>query len=308
MIIKSHNGAIQLPDFMMVGAAKSGTTTIHDFLNRHPEIYFPNRTKEPHYFSFGGTPPSYLDEKFIDKLVWKTSDYLKLYEQAPSGLKLGDASTSYLYRASQVISNIQGLYGEESRKISIIIVLRNPIDRAYSHYNYLLRNGFEKLPFDVAIQQDVMTERKQQRWGFDYLGYGDYAEGVRLYQKHFDRVKVLLFEELNNAPETTRELCDFLEISRRVESAFPKTNPSGKPRNAWLAKTLLENRALKYAVNSLPKSAKRSLLVSRDSVLSKVLHKPEMSMEAHEQLRQRYKYPVIQLEGILDKNLSSWLQ
>ncbi len=308
MIVESSLGTLQLPDFMMVGAAKSGTTTLYDFLNKHPEVYFPNRAKEPHYFSFGGMAPRYLDPGFVDKLTWKTSDYLKLYENAPTDQKLGDGSTSYLYNASNVISNIQRLYGEAARKIAIIIVLRNPIDRAYSHYNYLLRNGFEQLPFEVAIQQEVMAERKHQRWGFDYLGYGDYAEGVQLYRKHFDRVKVMLFEDLHNASETTRELCEFLEISPKVEASFPRTNPSGKPRNAFLAQTLLKNRTLKRAVNSLPQSARRSLLLGRDALLSKVLEKKEMSDEARDQLRQRYRYPVIQLEGMLNKNLSAWLQ
>lgn len=308
MEVKTNTGIRRLPDFMIAGAAKCGTTTLYDFLDQHPRIYFPPGKKEPHYFSFGGLPPKYLDARFVQTLTWRTQDYLALYENAGRDKLLGDASTSYLYNAHEAIANIRKLYGEDkAADVAIIITIRNPIQRAFSHYNYLVRNGFEQLPFEVVIQQEVSAKRKKLRWGFDYLGYGEYTEGIRLFQSSFKKVKVVLFEELAEAGKLSKGLCDFLDIEPHIVTAFPKVNPSGRPRSRWMSDTLLRNPVLKSMVNILPSGLKRQALLNRDKLLGKVLVKDPMSEEARVYLVMRYKYSIMQLERLLNKDLSSWL-
>lgn len=299
---------IQLPDFMIAGAAKSGTTTLYDFLQCHPQVHFPKATKEPHYFSFGGTPPRFVDGQFLKPLIWRTEDYLELYQTTPDGTLLGDGSTSYLYRASEAIAHMKKLYGKASEDIAMIIIIRNPVERALSHYNFLVRNGFEDLPFDVAIRQEVIARRKEQRWGFDYLGYGEYARGIQLFQAQFKRVKVVLFEELFDAERTSAKLCEFLGISPMTVQSFPKINPSGRPKSKWVTRLLLRNQTLKKAVNTLPASTKRSLLMGRDALLTKVLEKQDMSDEARVFLQRHYKYSILQLENVLGRRLTKWLE
>ena len=83
MNLSYNNRTVKLPDFMMVGAAKSGTTTLYNYMSKHPQLYFPPGKKEPHYFSFGGHPPPYLDPRFVSTLTWQTDAYLKLFDDAP---------------------------------------------------------------------------------------------------------------------------------------------------------------------------------------------------------------------------------
>lgn len=298
----------QMPDFLMVGAAKSGTTTLYNYLDGHEQVFFPKNHKEPHYFGFDNKEPSYRDASFTNKLVWKRSDYLDLYRDAPQGVKIGDGSTSYLYRAQEAISQINESYGDKASKLAIVMILRNPIDRAFSHYNFLVRNGFEDLSFEEAIQSDVIQERKGLRWGFDYLTYGNYANAVKLFKANFEKVKVLFFEELSEPEWITRELCEFLEIDIVLASALGRSNPSGVPKNKWLTRHLLRNPILKRSVNILPESIKRFALARRDKVLQNVLERQELSQTMRKQLAGYYKDSVKELEQLSGRKLTPWLQ
>ena len=142
----------RLPDFIIPGAAKSGTTTLYRVLAGHPELYFPENRKEPFYFSFGGEAPVYEDRAFVNHLIWNTREYLDLYRGAGDDQLAGDASTSYLYTHKEAIRNMRALYGNQLREVKIIILLRNPVQRAYSHYTYLVRNGFETRSFEEAVK------------------------------------------------------------------------------------------------------------------------------------------------------------
>ena len=156
----------RLPDFIIPGAAKSGTTSLYQILNQHPDIFFPKSKKEPFYFSFGGEKPNYEDEQFNAIPVYQTDDYLNLYTEADDSQICGDASTSYLYLHEESIANMKKLYGDDLAEVKVIIILRNPVDRAFSHYTYLVRNGFENRPFEEAILPENIELWKKKRWGF----------------------------------------------------------------------------------------------------------------------------------------------
>ncbi len=150
----------RLPDFIIPGAAKSGTTTMYRVLSRHPDLFFPKNRKEPFYFSFGDNEPAYSDRAFADHLIWSTREYLDLYLDASDNQFMGDASTSYLYTHREAIQNMRNLYGDQLHRVKVVIILRNPIHRAYSHYTYLVRNGFETRTFEEAISPEGIDEWK----------------------------------------------------------------------------------------------------------------------------------------------------
>lgn len=302
-----ENQSFRLPDFIIPGAAKSGTTSLYQMLAQHPSIYFPPSRKEPFYFSFGGEKPTYTDEKFNELPIWRTSEYLKLYRDAEPDQICGDASTSYLYTAEKSIKLIREMYGDRYRDLKIIILLRNPIDRAYSHYTYLIRNGFETRSFEEAISEKGIAEWKSKRWGFDYLAYGAYANQVAAFKNTFPETKVWLLEDLKNGNRMISEIFQFLNVSTIDIKRVAKANPSGIPKNRGVVNLLRRNPIIKTIGKSLPSSMQQSLKGRRDRLMSKFLEKRPMNPETREKLQRHYREDIARLQEVIGRNLEHWL-
>lgn len=304
--VKKNGVDHRLPDFMIPGAAKSGTTTLYQQLTAHPDIFFPKERKEPFYFSFGGEKPQYEDSQFNTIPVWDTQEYLDLYQPANQGQLCGDASTSYLYLHQASIGNMKKLYGDQLKDVKIIILLRNPINRAYSHYTYLIRNGYENRSFEEAISPQGIKEWKKKRWGFDYLQYGEYTAGVKAYFDEFNEVKVYLTEDLKNRDETLSSVCEFLGVSEMKDTRDVKANPSGIPKNKMLVDTLRKNKAFKVAGRLLPEKAKLKAQALRDNLMGKLLTKEPMNPATRNTLVDYFSDEIDRLEQTIERDLSRW--
>ncbi len=307
MIIEYKNKPVKVPDVLMVGAAKSGTTSLYKHLSAHKGIYFPENKKEPFYFSFGGKRPEFEDQNFLQHLVWDTKEYLGLYANAGEDQLLVDGSTSYLYHADRCIRNIRELYGKAAENIRIIVILRNPVERAWSHYNYLLRNGKEDLPFYEAIRPGIIQFRKNIRWGYDYLAYGEYHRQIQAYQRHFKHLYICLFEDLQRPQLLLNDLFAFLGLDPVEVNTDLKANPSGVPRNKTMVHLLLRNKMLKSGVNVLPSGIKQKLLNRRDKVLERFLTRKRLDPKIRAQLNAHYEEGIRELSVLLNRDLSHWL-
>ena len=127
----------RMPDFLIVGAAKSATSSLHNYLEQHPQIKMAS-LKESWFFSFYKNPPEYASPGKLSNLISEPDEYLKLYDGAKNDQILGDACPSYLYTYDDTISNIRQLYSEEAlSNLKIVISLREPVSRAYSQYSPL---------------------------------------------------------------------------------------------------------------------------------------------------------------------------
>lgn len=147
-----------VPNFFIVGAAKSGTTSLYHYLKQHPEIYM-SPVKEPKYFlaSINKFPHNGPGDIEVDKKIIRTWDeYLKLFSNASVEKCIGEASCGYLYYCELVAPSIKRI----SPEAKIIIVLRNPVERAFSAYCYLFREGRETLSFEEALK--IEEERKKK--------------------------------------------------------------------------------------------------------------------------------------------------
>lgn len=303
-----ENKKFRLPDFFIPGAAKSGTTSLYLMLNQHPSIYFPPSRKEPFYFSFGDEKPNYTDEKFNQLPVWQTRQYLELYESADPNQLCGDASTSYLYTAEKSIDLLKEAYGSDYTHIKNIIILRNPIDRAYSHYTYLIRNGHENRSFEDAISEKGILEWKKKRWGFDYLEYGAYYKQVALYKNAFPQTKVWLMEDLKRGNEMTNEVFKFLGLEPVNITKTEKANPSGIPTNRLVMSFLRQNSFVKAVGRSLSPSWQRALKSRRDRLMKKFLERRPLSNDSRLFLRDHYKGDIEKLQTLIDRDLTHWLE
>jgi Sulfotransferase domain len=181
-----------LPNFLIIGAARSGTTTLYSHLQGHPDVYLPpNKRPEPHFFLKSEEYARGLDH------------YQARYFQNTGGRKaVGEASTSYLF-GETVPARIRARLPD----VKLIAILRNPIDRAFSSYWHTVKSGLETLPFEEAIVQEAA--RRAQLTGssmgeiapFAYLERGFYHRQLVRWLAEFprDQMKLILFDDFASA-------------------------------------------------------------------------------------------------------------
>ena len=278
-------------DFLIVGAAKSGTTTLFETLSKHPGIYVPQR-KECRYFSctlgeFAGPGPQYANN-----VTRSLEEYRGLFRKAKSGQLCGDISPDYLYYYRNAVPKI---LEEKNARIPIIIVLRNPIDRAYSSYLYHVRDGREKLSFEDALDAEDERRSADWAWGWFYINGGLYAEQVKAYTDNFERVLVLLFEEDIVTGQATKKILDFLDLDAVPE--LPEnlhTNTSGYPKSRLVhrvtTRVLSDEmivRKIKDVFKITPFYAGSKRIYRK--ILEANLKKEEMSLETRRKLRETFE-------------------
>ncbi len=187
-----------LPNFLIIGAAKSGTTSLYVYLMQHPEIYM-SPVKETHFFSFDseskmtkgpGDP--------IHKAITDFNEYQALFDGVTDEKAIGEASTSYLYRPEA-----PGRIHKILPDAKLIAILRNPADRAFSAYMHVVRDERETAK-DFAEALSYEENRKAAGWEpiWHFTSVGHYYEHLKRYYDlfHPDQIKVYLHEDLNDHP------------------------------------------------------------------------------------------------------------
>lgn len=279
------------PDFFMVGAAKSGTTSLFHYLVQHPSVYIPP-FKEPHYFS-----------EFRDKgapVCNSLEDYLALFSDCPHGAVAGDASTSYLY--SRVAASRVHDLNPDAR---IIVVLRNPVDRAFSFYWHNRRDSVENLSFEDALRAEPRRIEGHEHFRFHYVESGMYSWQVERYFDLFgkDRVRIFLFEDLRDANRVCREIFTLLRVDPEVPIDTKRVhNPSGPSRNALLARLLI--RRYPRIRRHFPRTART---LKYHLMRLNVKRRTEMDPATRRMLIRRFTDDILRLQGLLDRDLSDWI-
>jgi hypothetical protein len=291
--------ATNWPNFFIVGAAKCGTSSLHEYLSRHPQIFMSSR-KEPHFFS----QVSYTreSEHFLRPAVGE-AEYAALFEGAGRFDAVGESSTSYLWdeRTPQRIR-------ERVPEARIIILLRDPIERAYSHYLADVRYDRVRLPFYEALLEDAAREKKV--WGVSrlYVEMGRYASQVGRYLEAFtpERVRVYMSDDLRRDPEPVlRDVASFLGVDPGAMDGVEEIrdrNVFAVPRNT-ITRRLAGNRLVRRAaVDLIPRRLGR--FVYRN-VLTRRAEKPEPDPKAVEYLAAAYEGEIEELERLLGRDLPS---
>jgi hypothetical protein len=298
-----------LPNFLIIGAAKSGTTLLYYLLTQHEDIFMP-KLKEPHFLSLGT-----LKEKAAGKgkysigiYIDKIEDYLSLFKDGEKKLKRGEASISYLEFPDITIKNILK-YLPEKENTKIIIMIRNPIERAFSHYMMKKRDGFENLSFWEAIQPDTIEKRLKEGYDFtwNYISLGFYSEKIKKYQNIFPDVKVLIYEKfIQNMSEQTKDVVKFLNLP--VKDFNPslniKVNPSGIPKGnvaKIVHKLVFHQNILKTIFKQVTTYKTRMYLKSL--IGDKILSKPEIDEKSRIYLKDIYSAEINKLENLLNLDL-----
>ncbi|WP_433824893.1 sulfotransferase family protein [Actinoplanes sp. CA-015351] len=216
---------MSLPDFLIAGVPKAGTTALHAALVGHPELFLPS-VKEPKFFLSDGPPPTIGgpgDVQTYQEHIWRQDEYEALFDPAPDGALLGEATPFYLYdlKAHERIAKL-------TPDAKLIILLRDPVDRAHSNWTHLWVAGLEeKADFLEACHAE--QERKAAHWAdfWHYIGLGLYGEQLQHLYQHVPREQVLLlrYRDLKDDPARTLDrVCSFLGVRTGVLTAIPKEN------------------------------------------------------------------------------------
>lgn len=295
-----------LPNLFLVGAPKAGTTTVYRWLSEHPDVFFPPRKKEPAFFAgFHGQSWSGPGaERFVDYIVGSQEEYLSLYDDAGGFRWRGDASSDYLWRPS-VPAAIEASCGDSD--LRIVVILRNPVTRAFSEHCHLIRDGLERASLEESFQLE--NERFESGWQplFYHYKRGAYSEGLERYFETFgrDRVKVLLYEDLEQEPRVfMQEVFEFLNLAPIEFSAEERHNVSGVTKNRWLHRALQANHLFKSAVKRLVGSERSRRI--RLALERRNLKPLQMSEGEQVFLLEVFREDIGRVERLLDRDLSRW--
>jgi hypothetical protein len=291
-----------MPNFLIVGAMKSGTTALYYYLEQHPQIYM-SPLKEPNFFCLEGQKNTDADS------ITDIETYRSLFKGVSKEKAFGEASHCYLYEPGAV-DRIKH-HVPEARPIAI---LRNPIDRAYSHFLHMVRNGSEPITdFAQALWEEEAGTHPDRTFQ-DYIGIGFYYGQLKRYFDTFgrDRTRVYLYEDLSDAPlDTLQDAFRFLEVD---DSFAPdvslRRNVSGDPKHKTLDRLLRRPNPIKRALKLyLPVGLRWRLSEAFDDLKARNLRQPApMSREVRQRLIGVYREDVRNLAELIDRDLSGWLE
>lgn len=311
-------GEGRLPTFFIIGAARSGTTSLHYVLDQHPQIYM-CPTKETNFFAYlcsGGQAPHCTrleNVTNVEKRSVKTMDaYRQLFRGAAGATAIGETSPSYLLTPG-VAETIRHFVPEAK----IIAVLRQPMDKAYSHFMRRVGGGIyaPDTDFAEALELDEVRIAKEGR-GVSFIGQAHYYDYLKPYYDAFprERIKICFFEDLGErAAEFYSDLFRFLGVdpSFRSPDAMTKFNQSGRKKQSALLRLTGLGRSMEgHLRRNLPPSIVTRLSRWRHRLQSeKIERAPGIPASVRRELTQRYcGEDIAKLQELTGLDLSRWLR
>jgi len=295
-----------LPDFLIVGASKSGTSSVYHYLRQHPEIFLSEKQKEGRYFSqmqncFEGPGDNTVEKTIIKDLA----SYQKLFESYSDEKAVGDISPEYLYFYEKAIPLIQEKLGVN---VKIIIILRNPVDRAFSAYTHFVRDKRETLSFEEALKKEVERDRLNWLWAWQYANSGFYFQQVKAYLDNFKNVRIIRYDDLlSDSAKIVAQICEFLEVSSDFDfDTSYKYNVSGEPKNQVLYKLETSRKLINFFKMFVPRSFVTRL--KKRWTGEKQMIKSEMNPETRAELIRYFKDDILKVQELIRQDLSSWLK
>jgi hypothetical protein len=299
-----------LPNFLIIGAAKSGTSALYGYLWQHPDIYM-SSNKEPNFFALEGQKACFAgpgDETINMKSVTELASYEALFAGVKNEKAIGEASNLYLY------------HPEAAERIKVYIpyvrliaILRNPADRAFSSYLHMTRDGREPMKsFAEALAEEPIRIRANWAhiWYYQQLGY--YYEQLERYFILFPRqqIAVYTYDEFSTDPQKVlRNIFQFLGLDSTFEADVSlRYNVSGHPRFGALQKLLVRPTPAKERLKFLLPAYTRKHLINRLLALNmRGTAKSVMDPSIRRQLLNAYRDDIFKLQFLIDKDLSCWL-
>jgi hypothetical protein len=309
MFTKNDSTTGRLPNFLLIGAPKAGTTAIYHYLKQHPEIFM-SPVKEARFFGDEGVK-SVTAIRDLEK-------YKALFQNVTTQKIWGEATPDYLCSPSAA-TQIKTIIPEAK----LVAIIRNPVDRAYSHYIYMSRiirhqvSNKQDLPKYIEYKKLVDKTPKplnippiSDENDFLYLRPSLYAEDLKRYYQLFgkDKIQILLYDDLKANPvKTMHSIFYFLGVDPEfVPDVTQKHNITGVPKNEFLDEILISSNWIKtMAKLFLPKKIR----ISVASSMYKANIKPYDSLDTTTRsiLMEVFRDDILQTQDLIQRDLRSWL-
>jgi Sulfotransferase family len=305
---------VGLPDFLIIGAPKAGTTALHVALGGHPQLFL-SSVKEPKYFLTDG-PPQTRGGPGADhskaSYIWRRDEYEELFAEAPPGTLCGESTTLYL---SDMAAH-RRMHALVPRA-RLIAVLRDPVDRAHSGWTHSRSVGLER-ERDFRVACSLEEERQRAGWGplWSYLRLGRYGEQVEHLYRYFPPRQVLLlrYRDLRNEPERTiARVCNFLGVDPYAVRSLPALNVTAdvsvSPVNELLRRVMRSGSSLAYKLpGRVPETIGR--LVGTPTLRLLQRHqrtRQPLTVEERKALIPEFASDIALLERVTGASFQDWL-
>jgi hypothetical protein len=304
-----------IPDFLIIGAGKSGTTSLDNYLKQHPQIFIPS-VKEPNFYGyelmkpadFNGAP----DElKHYKSSVTNYRDYIALFEKVLPGQIIGETSNTYMYH-----EHTPERIKHYNSNMKLIAVLRQPTERLYSRFLHLARE--DRRPTeqfaDCLIKNTVWWERN------DLIKEGFYYKHLQKFYNFFpaENIRVFLYEEFNTKTQhVLNEIYDFIGVDSAFKADLSvRYNESGFIKNKLWDKVYGQKGLLIKTVKALLPTTvsnylKENIYIQKrlNNLRSTNLLKPSLDpVLKHKITHEIYGDDILHLQTLINKDLSHWLK
>ena len=291
---------MNLPNFLVIGAAKAGTTSLYAYLKQHPQIYM-SPMKGTGFFDCKGEKLNYQGPGDMQRRlpINNLKDYQSMFRGVSGELAVGEACTDYLYSA-KAPQRIHHYIPD----VKLIAILRDPAQRAYSQYLGNVRDGYEpqaNFAQALAEEDERIAHNWHLRWHYQQRGY--YYTQLKRYFELFspEQIKVYLYEDYFYKPkEFFRDVFQFLEVDETfVPNTDVKRNVSKKPKNKQLYRYLTFIRdKVPFGKNIVARWVEQTLPAD----------KPQLVPETRQKLINDYREDIVKLQDLIGRDLSKWLQ
>jgi hypothetical protein len=298
-----------LPDFFVAGAPKAGTTAVHVALARHPALYM-SAVKEPKFFLTDGPPPTKGgpgDVRTYREHVWRRDEYEALFDAASAGVLRGESTPFYLYNRDAQ-QRIRALLPDAK----LIVILRDPVERAHSNWTHLWSAGLDPVgDFVLACAEE--QRRIDAGWAdfWHYTALGRYGEQLEHLYTVFPREQVFVFRYralIENPDQVLDRICGFLGVPQGVLTEIPRENVTAHPQRS--ARHWVLSRALRVsaaASNVVPGAS--AVTGSLERVLQRDSPpRQPLTWQQRQALIPRFEADISLLEDITGESYSDWLQ
>jgi len=294
-----------LPNLFIVGAAKSGTTSLHNYLNQHPDVFMCT-PKEPHFLI-----NNEIGKDRIPVGICSENEYLNLFLAGEEKKYRGESSVMYLMFPEIVIPKINQQFGEECK---IIIMLRNPIERAYSGFQHVKRYNEKEDCTDFKSAWNISEERyfskPEMTPASRYKELGLYYKQVKSYLDGMKNVHIIIYDDYQNDFKNEMiKVFDFLGINNiNIDSDKRHMEGGWQWEDEKMKRLLTKKNAIKSVLKVLIpfKGLRKSI---RQKIQNRnTLVVPKISDEDKNMLQRFYKKDVKKLSDLLEKNLNYWTE